>query len=290
MVNVVQSPSVPKPNFGLSQSTTTFSIIKSTVVMNFHIFTRYKANFIGGFFEIGIMTAAMFLFSTVVNFRNVNLFKTDPGENAMFIFFLAGMLMMFFQNTALFVPVNSVRRDLYNGALEYIYSGPQSRYAYLVGNIIADLLIRQIFMIPMLIGLIALVGISYHIFFMIMVILVFFSVVTSVGIMVSLMAITWKQVGNLVQIFALLLQFVGGVFLPVQSFPVAIQWVAFLLPFTFAYDLLRYYTFQGNWNPLIPLHFEWLALIAYALFFYFISQYLIRKVERYAKKSGLHIL
>ncbi|MCY3413574.1 MAG: ABC transporter permease [Candidatus Heimdallarchaeota archaeon] len=277
-------------DMGSSKNTSSLKIVLASIKLNMIYFIRYRADYVGAILEIVILTASFFLFSQVINFRSDTYFNEGSFENGLFIFFLSGMTLMLFQNTALYKPVNTINRDLYNGTLEYLFSGPQSRYAYLLGNIIGDIIIRQIFTIPMLILLFWLTGITIHALYLLGLMLVFFIFVTSVGVLVSLMAITWKQIGNIVGILGILVQFLGGVFLPVQSFPVYIQWIAMLVPFTYAFDLARYHALQGNWTPILPLQVEWTVLIISGIFFFWLSRYLLLKVERYAKNEGLHLL
>jgi len=120
--------------------------------------------------------------------------------------------------------------------------------------------------------------------------LFFLVLVISLGVILSMFALLFKQVENLVGIFQILFQFVGGIFIPVQSMPEYLKWVAYALPFSYAYDLIRYYSFQGNWNPILPLALEWTMLILSTMIFFALSILLLRKTEQQVRKSGLHLI
>jgi ABC-2 type transport system permease protein len=197
---------------------------------------------------------------------------------------------MMFQNTALYVPVNSTKRDLYNGTLEYVYSGPNSRFAYLLGSTVADSIVRLIYVIPMILVFFIYTRVTVNVVGVLAVMVIFVITVAFIGVLISLTAIMWKQVNNFIAILGILLQFVGGAFLPIQTFPVYVQWIAFLLPFTYAYDLVRYYAFGGNYQTILPLELEWLLLFVNLFLYYFLAKVMLKKVEYYAKNNGLHII
>ncbi len=48
--------------------------------------------------------------------------------------------------------------------------------------------------------------------------------------------------------------------------------------------------FGGAWITLIPVLYEWIMIVVYMVLYFVLSRYLLKKVERYAKKSGLHII
>ena len=264
-----------------------FRVLTSTIVKDVKISFRYRANLIGGLIQVAVFVISFYLLSIAIDFRDSGAFVHNPGDQALFIFFLSGIIAMLFQETALYTPLNRINRDLYNGTLEYIYSNPSSRYAYYLGGIISDIIVKQIFVVPMIVLLYFLTAYSL----MFYVALLFFLVlVISLGVILSMFALLFKQVENLVGIFQILFQFVGGIFIPVQSMPEYLKWVAYALPFSYAYDLIRYYSFQGNWNPILPLALEWTMLILSTMIFFALSILLLRKTEQQVRKSGLHLI
>jgi ABC-2 type transport system permease protein len=250
------------------------------------IIKRYKANLIGGFVETLVFILMFGLFATASKFRGF-----DLDSKGMFIFFLGGLLLVFFSNVALFRPSNTVTNDLYNGTLEYIYSTPSSRYAYFIGTIIAGCIIHMIFFTPLFIFLIlyAKIGIV-NMMFILLVTMAVLAVLVSFGVMIGMMTVTWKQIGSIVGILNLLFQFITGTFFPVSSLPQIVQWIAYAIPFTWGFDLVRYYSFDGKWDTIFPIYMEWLILIIYAIIYAVITKWMMRKVEVHAKTKGLHLL
>jgi ABC-2 type transport system permease protein len=46
---------------------------------------------------------------------------------------------------------------------------------------------------------------------------------------------------------------IAGAYLPVTAFPKLVQYLAYPLPHTWGYDLIRYYSFEGQWQTLLPV-------------------------------------
>jgi ABC-2 type transport system permease protein len=82
----------------------------------------------------------------------------------------------------------------------------------------------------------------------------------------------------------------AGAYLPISAFPPLVQVAAYLLPYTWAYDLIRYYSFEGRWNTILPVQWEWFLIAFFALVFTLLSRFFLGRAERLAKRSGLHII
>ena len=88
----------------------------------------------------------------------------------------------------------------------------------------------------------------------------------------------------------ILFEMLAGAYLPVSAFPKALQYLAYLLPYTWGYDLIRYYSFAGRWQTILPVWQEWAITLVYAILYTAVSRYLLGKAERLAKRSGLHVI
>src|SRR5271157_2462724 len=114
---------------------------------------------------------------------------------------------------------------------------------------------------------------------------------TAMGIMIALLALLWKQIGSIVSVLGILFELIAGAYLPLSSFPRIIQYVAYLLPFTWGYDMLRYYSFQNAasaqaWRPILPIGAEWAIVATFAVVFTAASRYLLGKAERRARPAS----
>ena len=84
--------------------------------------------------------------------------------------------------------------------------------------------------------------------------------------------------------------FWAGPICPVSTFPPALRFLAYLLPYTWGYDLIRYYSFDGEWPTLLPVWQEWVIVVAYAVLFTLLSRHLLARSETKAKQGGLHVI
>jgi len=249
---------------------------------------RYKANLIGGIIQMGLFIILFGFFATAINFRGFDNFNNE----SIFIFFLGGISLLAFQDIALWSPVEVVQRDIYNGTLEYLYFSPGSKYAYFVGYFIGKAIINtSIFFIPILSVLAIFAKLELSQFFtIIMVVVLGLGSIIALGVLVALTAILWKNVTGLIGFLSLIFQFLTGAFIPVTSLPEPIQIISYLIPFTWIYDLIRYYSFKGEWQTLLPVEIEWFILFIFVIVFTLIATRLLQKVERHSKAKGLHLI
>lgn len=286
VITTQQNPITPTQNLGFSKPTSFLSTIKTTIVRDVRITMRYKANLIGGLLQIIIFMFIFGLFATAATFRGMDLTSAE-----IYTFYLSGMTLMFFGDVVLYSTVLTVNKELYNGTLEFVYSAPSSRYAYFLGGIIADFLINLIFYIPLFTGLVIYADIAIiNLTTILLITSLFLVVLAPMGVMIAMSAIMWKQVGQITAIVSIVMQFMSGIFLPVSTLPVAAQYVSYLLPFTFALDLVRYYSFDGDWDSLVPREYEFAMLLVYGVIYAVATKYLLNKVEKHAKTKGLHLI
>ena len=275
----------------LSRSTSAWRTMLSTIIKDLQIARRYLPNLLGAFVELGIRLAFFFLLANVITMND----RTDLGQDLsgrnLFIFFQGALLLFVFNRATLGGPIQAVTDDLYNGTLEFLYSNPCSRYAYYVGTVIAKVIISGVIFVPLYLFLIIYAQSSLYSMGLVMVAcLVLLVALTAMGIMMALLALLWRQVGSIVAVLSIMFEMLTGAYLPITAFPQIVQYIAYLLPYTWGYDLVRYYSFDGQWNPILPIWQEWLILTLFAVVFTFLSRYLLGKAEQNAKRNGLHII
>lgn len=279
-------PLTKQKTSSLSRPTSPFTIAGATLIKGIQVARRYLPNLIGGFVQTAVRVLFFLLIANVVTY----------GENGLagrelFLFFQGALLLLVFNGATLWGPINAVTTDLYNGTLEYLYSSPGSRYAYYVGNVLAEVIISLVIFIPFYLFLIYYARAGWVDMVMVLVVcLVVLVTLTAMGIMIALLALLWRQVNSIAQVLGILFEFLAGAYLPVSTFPTPIQYLAYLLPYTWGYDLIRYYSFSRNWETLLPVWQEWVIVLAYALLFFIISRDLLRRAERRAKEIGLNVI
>jgi ABC-2 type transport system permease protein len=275
----------------LSRTPSAWQVMVSTTIKDLQIARRYLPNLIGTFVELAIRLAFFFLLASAVTMDGHNNLGVDLSGRNMFIFFQGSLLLFVFIRSTLGGPLEAITNDLYNGTLEFLYSNPASRYAYYVGTVVAKVIVSSVVFLPLYFFLILYAEASA--FHMIMVLLaggVVLVALTALGIMIALLALLWRQVGALVTVLSILFEMLSGAYLPITAYPRAAQIVAYFLPYTWGYDLVRYYSFNGQWQPLLPVEQEWLILLTFAVVFTLLSRYLLARAEARAKRTGLNVI
>ncbi|MGB0385794.1 MAG: ABC transporter permease [Ardenticatenaceae bacterium] len=273
------------------QPVSAWAVFKATVIKDLLIAKRYLPNLIGYLVQLAIRMLFFLLLSTIIDVDVKEVVGRNLNNTDLFIFIQGALLLLVFNRTGLWTPLAAVSRDLYNGTLEFLYSNPSSRYAYYAGTVAAEAVISMVAFLPLYLILVLLSAVD--LINMLMILLVCATVLMALiamGIMIGLLGLLWRQVDSIAGIIAISLEFLAGAYFPVAAFPEPIQYLAYLLPHTWGYDLVRYYSFSGEWKTIFPIWQEWAILIAFAIFFTLFSRYLLEKVEDKAKKEGLHLI
>jgi len=275
----------------LSRPTAFWVVTTATVDKGLQTARRYLPNLIGGLVELAIRAAFFFLMANAVSLRSRETLGTEITGRDLYIFFLGSLLLFVYTRATLWGPINAVGNDLYNGTLEYLYSLPGSRYAYYVGMVITEVVVSLVVFLPLFIVLVVYSQVSLvNMAMILLACLMVLTALTAMGIMMALLALVWRQVGSIAQVLGILFELLAGAYLPVSAFPQILQYLAYLLPYTWGYDLIRYYSLQGRWQTILPVWQEWLFVISYAVLYTLLSRYLLGKAERLAKRVGLHII
>lgn len=273
---------------GMSKNASFWSIAYNSMIVRLLVWKRYGAEAIGSIVQLVILMSVFFLFATAVGFRGF----TGFGTHEIYIFFMTGLLVMVFDGVSLYGPVNAMQRDLYNGTLEYIYFTPMRKYPYFLGYLLGSVITNSLIgFIPLLTILIWYANLSVtNVMMIILVMSLLVLSLLSFGIIVSLSVILFKQVQALVSLLGLVMQFFTGAFIPVTSMPPYVRPIAIFFPHTWAYELIRYYAYKGNWSLMLPLAYNWILIIGFTIVYTLAAVFLLRKAVTHAKHEGLHIL
>lgn len=278
----------------LSQPVSPAAITRATLVKNLQVARRYLPNLVGSMLNLGVRVAFFLLLAGVISVQSGEGQGLVMQGRNLFIFFQGAIVLFVFNGPTLWGPINAVTGDLYNGTLEYLYSNPGSRYAYYVGTVLAEVIVQLPIFLPFYLFLVLYAHASLLNMAMILlacgVVLVS---LTAMGIMIALLALLWRQVNSIAQVLGVLFEMLAGAYLPISAFPQAIQYLAYLLPYTWGYDLVRYYSFASSgaaWETILPVWQEWAILGGYAVGYTLVSRYLLRKAEVRAKQVGLNVI
>lgn len=276
----------------LNRPTTALTVFWATVRKDLRIERRYLPDLIGKGVELSIRMLFYLMLAGIISVKaGSSPIGQEMTDRDLFLFFQGGLLLFVFSGVALNTPVQAVSRDLYNGTLEYLYTNPISRYAYFVGTVVANAIVAQIIFLPLfLVLVISSQASALNLLMVLLVCLLTLVTLIAMGVMLALLAILWRQVGAVTAVVGILFEMLAGAYFPVSAFPSVLQYLAYLLPYTWGYDLIRYYSFSGRWQTLLPVWAEWSALVAYAIVFTILSRWLLARAEQRAKRTGLHLI
>ena len=279
------------PVHSLSRPVSPLAIALATLRKNLQITVRYLPNLLGTLVEISVRALFFLLFSNVISVNGREMSGIAMTGHNLYIFLLGSLVLFVFTRSTLWGPINAVTNDLYNGTLEYLYSSPGSRYAYYVGVVLSEVTVSLVVFIPLFILLVVISGVNLSsLLLMLLASAMVLVSLTAMGIMIGLLALLWRQVGSIASVLGILFEMLAGAYLPLSAFPAGVRVFSYLLPFTWGYDLLRYYSFAGAWQTILPVWQEWGVVVVFAVVFTAVSRYLLKKAEKLAKQQGLSVL
>lgn len=282
----------PGPVGHLPARVPVWRVMQATIRKDLAIAKRYLPDLLARFADLAVRVVFFLLFANVasINAASSPLGHAITGRELM-IYFQGALTLFVFNAIALSAPVNAVNRDLYNGTLEYLYTSPSSRYGYFVGTILASALISQVIFLPVFSVLIlySKTG-AIDALLVLGACLAVLATVVALGIMIAISALLWRQVASVASVVSILFELLAGAYFPINALPIQLQYVSLLLPYTWGYDLIRFYSFGRQWRTIFPVEVEWAALICFALLFLGLSGVLLTAAERRAKRQGLHLI
>jgi len=250
---------------------------------------RYKFRLIGWLLNMSIGMFSGYLFSVLFELNPVTAGETGISTaTQVFIFFIGGVALTTFSDSAIWAPMMRIEQDIHYGTLEAVFVTPSNRIAYLLSPSISDAIINLIFFIPAYIIIMAINGT-----------LTIVTIVSMLafGLFFAMIALLIRKAQPIAVFLSMMMQFLCGAYVPVQAYasmnPVfgpILKYIALCFPSTYCYDLFRYFTFGSQYNPLFPVWVEFVILGVISIAFVIIAGFLLKLVERKAKNVGLSIL
>ena len=267
----------------------TFRLFYMAVWANWTNAMRYKLNFIFGILNSALFGMGMLLLALAFD---TALLERTLGTRNYVSFMIIGVSFQSWQNIALWGPAGRFREDLGSGLIDYTFTCPFSRYAYILCHVAAMAVIQTLFFVPMFaVGLwftretVTLGG----------VLLGLAATAISVGAMSQMgacfaaLVLRHQQVTSVFGVFNFAFQMMTGMFVPLHVLPATLRMVGIAaLPMSFGMDLLRHYVMGTQTYLSVPA--EWAVLAAQFLALGLLAQYAVRRLERSAKEQGLHYL
>jgi len=285
------SAAPPAPWPGLSRPPSFARVLTASAGKNLRVARRYVPNLLGRYAQLALRVGFFLLLARAISVR-----PPAPGApalegRALFAFFLSGLLLVVFIRPSLWAPMEAAAGDLQSGALEYLFATPGSRFGSLAGAVVSELALGMVAFVPMfgLLLWVARPGLAAAALLLGACLLMLVAL-SALGVLVALLAILWRQAGALAEVLGVAFEMLAGAYLPVHAFPAALRGLAYALPFTWGYDLVRHYAMGERWRTILPVGHEWAMIAAHAVLYTALAVHLLARAERRAKRVGLHAM
>ncbi|MFX0087683.1 MAG: ABC transporter permease [Candidatus Hodarchaeota archaeon] len=246
----------------------------------FTVLTRYKFSFIISFIQIFLI---MFLFTAAA----LILTPPDKASYGVGLMYYSFVLFMFI-SSALWDIGNSLREEQYQGTLESLFMAPISYFSSLLSRIIVNLIwigsnvIVTFFTMSIVFGSLPVENVVLGIFVLVLSMLVCFGF--SFGF--AGLALRYKESMNtLTNFMQFALMVFCAMFFPFSALPDIIVIVSRLIPLSYCVDLFRS-TMIGVQPELLPLEFELIIILFFAIALPIFGIIFFRRTVQTAKKDG----
>ncbi len=191
--------------------------------------------------------------------------EQSAGTSDLVGFLLLGMIVGGLVSTAFWEIAFSFKREMDAGTLEPAWLTPTSPQTFVLGRAISGLIISGLASVVLVLIGITVFGASLSpsiLFALPALPLAAFSMI-GIEYLIASAVLLLREPTFFVDATSFLFALASGVMFPVVVLPSFVRWVAYLLPSTYALDLLRVQAIGTR--PLLPIWLEWLALIGLAV-------------------------
>jgi len=210
---------------------------------------------------------------------------TGSGEYIPFI--VIGAVLNSYVNTLLYGMGENIRKEAYQGTLDYVLASPINKAYVLIGKALSESLSSTIFALSQLTISVLLFGIRITLE---VVVPVFFVVILLVlglygmALIMAAISLMYKQSHDLSESIGYIFYIFAPVRYPIESLPTWAQIFGKLIPITYALIIVRSLILLGS--NLSAVYFEVLALLIIDFVLIFAGFYLFNWMEKKTKKSG----
>jgi ABC-type multidrug transport system permease subunit len=243
---------------------------------------------------------AAYIFGVILQFNDITVSETGILSTQVFVFFAGGLALGTFADTATWAPMGRVQQDIHYGTLEAVFVTPINRISYLLAPTISDSILNLLFFVPSYLIILGVHGTLTNIYVVgttVLIVLLTIVSMISFGLFFAMLAMLIRRIQPVAIFLNNIFQFVCGALIPVQAFigmnrigGSILKYIAHLFPYTYCYDLFRYYMFGESYVTLLPVWSEFVLLFVSSLGFLAIAILLLKRVEKKAKDAGLAIL
>jgi ABC-2 type transport system permease protein len=210
---------------------------------------------------------------------------TGSGEYVPFI--VIGAVLNSYVNTLLYGMGENIRREAYQGTLDYVLAAPCNKAYVLIGKALSESLSSTIFAASqltisvLLFGMNLTLGVMLPVFFIVILLMLG---LYGMSLILAAFSLMYKQSYDLSQTIGYVFYIFAPVRYPVESLPTWAQIFGKLIPLTYALIIVRSFMLLGT--NLSTVYLEVLALLIIDIVLLLAGFYLFSWMEEKTKKSG----
>ena len=210
---------------------------------------------------------------------------TGSGEYIPFI--VIGAVLNSYVNTLLYGMGENIRREAYQGTLDYVLAAPCNKAYVLIGKALSESVSSTIFAASqltisvLLFGMNITLGVMLPVFFIVVLLMLG---LYGMSLILAAFSLMYKQSYDLSQTIGYVFYIFAPVRYPVESLPTWAQIFGKLIPLTYALIIVRSFMLLGT--NLSTVYLEVLALLIIDIVLLLAGFYLFSWMEEKTKKSG----
>ena len=210
---------------------------------------------------------------------------TGSGEYVPFI--VIGAVLNSYVNTLLYGMGENIRREAYQGTLDYVLAAPCNKAYVLIGKALSESLSSTIFAASqlsisvLLFGMNITLGVMLPVFFIVILLMLG---LYGMSLILAAFSLMYKQSYDLSQTIGYVFYIFAPVRYPIESLPTWAQIFGKLIPLTYALIIVRSIMLLGT--NLSTVYLEVLALLIIDIVLLVAGFYLFSWMEEKTKKSG----
>jgi len=210
---------------------------------------------------------------------------TGSGEYVPFI--VIGAVLNSYVNTLLYGMGENIRREAYQGTLDYVLAAPCNKAYVLIGKALSESVSSTIFAASqltisvLLFGMSITLGVMLPVFFIVILLMLG---LYGMSLILAAFSLMYKQSYDLSQTIGYVFYIFAPVRYPVESLPTWAQIFGKLIPLTYALIIVRSFMLLGT--NFSTVYLEVLALLIIDIVLLLAGFYLFSWMEEKTKKSG----
>jgi len=210
---------------------------------------------------------------------------TGSGEYVPFI--VIGAVLNSYVNTLLYGMGENIRKESYQGTLDYVLAAPCNKAYVLIGKALSESVSSTIFAASqltisvLLFGMNITLGVMLPVFFIVILLMLG---LYGMSLILAAFSLMYKQSYDLSQTIGYVFYIFAPVRYPVETLPTWAQIFGKLIPLTYALIIVRSFMLLGT--DFSAVYFEVLALLIIDIVLLVAGFYLFSWMEEKTKKSG----